>query len=253
MAKAFNHLGYFPFCVGVEPEFKTNIFFPSTIFVDAYNAVIKMSLQDAMALYWKARSARVVADFSWTGVLNFGPPFPAGLVETGFSLNVDTELNFYNQSNKQNEPRERVCFDQQENEPLIAAEFPVSGGGSMEFYLTCFFNRIPYRFNSINVSRVFVKSNQEQPQNKQDEVYVNMFFLCRQVGEFLYSGIRIENRPYEYNNINSELLVNSTINVIINGNTYNVQTLTRPEGTWQGTPIPSTHFDIVINTIEDFV
>jgi hypothetical protein len=206
-----------------------------------------MSLRDAMALYWKAKSARVIANFSWTGVLNFGPPFPQGIVVTSFSLNADTELNFYNQSNKQNEPRERVCFNEQENEPLIAAELPVDGGGFMEFYLTFFFDKIPYRSPTTNASRVFVINSDQQPKNPEDEVYVNMLFSCVQIRPNLYQGIRIFNKPFQP----VALQADSIINLIINGREYLIKTRTFTLGIQQFQP-PSGDFTIIINTIEDF-
>jgi hypothetical protein len=250
MAEAFNHLGYFPFCVGVEPAFLQSSVSQQSVLVEAYSAVINMPLLDAMALYWKARSARVIANFAWAGEIR---PTPTTSILVNFVLDVDTELNFYNQSNKQNEPRLRVCFDEEENEPLIASTFPLSGGGGgeMEFYLGLFFDRIAYRSPITNAARAFVKENDQIPQNPEDRVYVNMVFRCRQSPA--YSGqINIDNRPHDQI-ISGRTQTPSILNIIINGNQYSVETLTSDNGVVQVFNPPVGNFEIIINTIEDFV
>ena len=96
---------------------------------------------------------------------------------------------------------------------------------------------------------MFVKTQEEYPKNKNDEVYVNMRLFCRFSALNLYSPFDMQNYPHE-SKPPPESARSSTIDIIINGNTYTVETLFT---FGQGTPPSDPKFQIIINTIDSFL
>jgi hypothetical protein len=236
MSDFVSHVGYFPFCVGYEPEF-LRTYGPSI--VPSYSSVLKIPLKEAMSLYWKAKKARIKFEFNYSGFnINFDPVLPPiGREQQDFSLVFDQEVPFYLTMPEKNERMDnRVCFDETKNEPFLSFSSPVSGGGTFEFYLTFFFSG----FESREEYRVFLDKEKPEdvipasstgwwpPISVDDEVFVNLSFLATHTGEPAYSQVFFRSAPHlipEETSGGGVFRRHSFLKIKINGIVYDVETL----------------------------
>jgi hypothetical protein len=234
MSNIVSHVGYFPFCVGYEPEFLRNY---GSLQLPAYNTVLKIPLKDAINLYWKAKSARLKLILNYQGFnVTVVPDLPPIAREyQNFSLTVDEEIPFYTTMPEKNERMDkRVCFDETQNEPFLTFSTPVSGGGIFDFYFTLFFSG----FESREEYRVFLDKEKPNiaplsstgwwpPVSIDDEVFVNLLLFATHTGEPAYSQVFFSSTPHQI----PEFTINevtfgrhSFLRIKINNNVYDVET-----------------------------
>lgn len=243
MSNTVSHLRYFPFCVGYEPEFEYPFFGGG---VDGYTSVLRMKLKDAVALYWKPKKARLYFNLSYSGFLETVDPElpPIGRVPQVFTLSIDEELDFYTTDTLKNEKmKNRVCFNEDSNEPFLSFSSPVGGGGILNFYIS-FFTNTYFGQPSPITNRVFLDIEKPDPffpnattdwwppVFPNNEVFVNVFFVVTHFGSPAYSQYYAVQGPHTIPEISGTTPPNfllprrhGFLKIKINNTIYDVETL----------------------------
>jgi hypothetical protein len=189
----FYHLGYFPFCVQAPLE--------------SLSRAVEMPLADAMKLFWLAKQARFVLQYSYNAHL----PAGGGGASQEFvraTVNIDQSVPVYNAS----QPAQRVCI----RDPITisGSQLNEDGEGSTQYIVRMFAT------SGFSSNEQFPPLTADNAENISPDATVRVSCVLRIINSGYYSFTRWENT------LTPPLLQFSSIVVpfpiTIDGSTYNL-------------------------------
>lgn len=179
----FIHLGHFPFCI---PQ------------GDPDSTYVRVSLEDAMFLFWKAQKIEFTSSVSYTGTaIRFGPDGEQLEYDVSVDVSANGESSIYDNSAIE----ERVCKTGGLEIAANAREGNFGEDGVLEISVS-FLSRYG----------IFSTKEYDEILKIDDDIYIR-FVVDGFVGE-VYSGFDFSNSPSARQDLTK------SANILINGNSY---------------------------------